>query len=104
MAGRNVMLAFETLQERAELFFTEPSITDDAAHRERVDGIVPGNGDDPNTVGHHDVLALSRDPKSRLLQSPDGVLMVDTRNARHVLRGDLHFADDRSLQKVIADG
>jgi hypothetical protein len=27
---------FETLQERAELFFTESGITDDAAHRERV--------------------------------------------------------------------
>lgn len=60
------------LQECPELFFTESSITYDAAHRERVDGIVPGNGDDPN--------------------------------ARHVLRGDLHFADDRTLQKVIADG
>ena len=57
-----------------------------------------------SSIAHHDVLALPRDPKSRLLQSPDGVLMVDTRNARHVLRGDLHFADDRSLQKLIADG
>ena len=97
-------LCDQTLQERAEVFFSEPGITDDAAHRECVDGIVPGNGDDPNTVGHHDVLALSSDPKARFLQSPDGVLMVDTRNARHVLRSDLDFADDRTLQKVIADG
>ena len=92
------------LQERTEVFFAESGITDDAAHRERVDGIVPGNGDDPNTVGHHDVLALPGDPKARLLQSPDGVLMVDTRNARHVLRADVHFADDCTLQKVITDG
>ena len=69
-----------------------------------LDGIVPGNGDDSNTVGHHDVLALPGDPKSGFLQNPDSILMVHTRNARHVLRGDLHFADDRTLQKVIADG
>ena len=62
------------LQERAEVIFAESGITDDAA------------------------------PKARFLQSSDGVLVVDTRDARHVLRGDLHFADDRSLQKVIADG
>ena len=92
------------LQERAEVFFAESGITDDAAHRECVDGIVPGNGDDPNTVGHHNLLALPGDPKAHFLQSSDGVLMVDTRDARHVLRSDLHFADDRSLQKVIADG
>ena len=30
--------------------------------------------------------------------------MVDTRDARHVLRGDLHFADDRTFKKVITDG
>ena len=48
----------QTSQERAEFFFTEPGIADDAAHRERIDRIVPGDGDDPDTVGHHDVLAL----------------------------------------------
>jgi hypothetical protein len=74
------------LQERPELFFTETGITKDASHRERVDGIVPGDGEDPNTVGHHDVLPLSSDPKACLLQGADGVLMVDTRNARHVLQ------------------
>jgi hypothetical protein len=36
---------------------------------------VSGNSDDPDTVGHHDVLALPGDPKARLLQSPDGLLM-----------------------------
>jgi len=57
----------QTLQERAEVFVTESGIADDAAHRECVDRILPGNGDDPNIVGHHDVLALPGDPKARFL-------------------------------------
>ena len=52
------MIAVRDATRAPELFFTESSITYDAAHRECVDGIVPGNGDDSNTVGHHDVLAL----------------------------------------------
>ena len=52
-----------TDQKRKEVFFTEAGIMDDAAHRECVDGIVSGNGDDPNIVGYHDVLALPDDPK-----------------------------------------
>ena len=90
-------LCDQTLQERAEFFFTEPSIADDAAHRKCVDGVVPGDGDDPHTVGHHDVLALPCDAEARFLQSSYRLLMVDTRNARHVLRSDLYFADDRSV-------
>ena len=87
----------QTLQDRAEFLFTEPGIAHDAAHRKCINGIVPGDGDDSHTVGHHDVLALAGDSEARFLQSPYRVLMVDTRNARHVLRSDLNFADDRSV-------
>ena len=90
-------------QERTEFILIEPRVSDDAAHGERVYGIVPRNSDNPNAVGHHDVFALPGDAKARLLQSPDGVLMVDARNARHGLRGNVHFTDDCTLQKVIAD-
>ncbi len=90
-------LCEQTLQERAEFFFTEPGIADDSAHGKCIDGVVPGNGDDPDTVGHHDVLALPGDAEARFLQSPHRILMGDTRNARHVLRSDLNFADDRSV-------
>ena len=86
----------QTLQERAEFLFTEPGIADDAAHRKCVNGIVPGDGDDSYTVGHHDVLALAGDSEAGFLQSSSGIMMIDTRNARHVLRSDLDFADDRS--------
>ena len=90
-------LCDQTLQERTEFFFTEPSIAYDAAHRKRVDGVVPGNRDDPDTVRHHYVLGLPGDTEARFLQSPYRVLMVDPWNARHVLRSDLNFADDRAV-------
>ena len=58
-----------TLQQRAKFVFTEPGVADDAAHGERVHWIVSGNRDNPDTVGHDDVLALPGDPKARLLRA-----------------------------------
>ena len=89
------------LQERAEFIFREPGVADDAAHGERVHRIVSRNRDDPDTIGHHDVLALPGNAKARLLQSSYGVLMVDASNSWHVLRSDFDLADDRALEKVI---
>jgi len=57
----------QTLHERAEVFVTEYGVAGDSPDRECVDRILPGNGDDPNIVGHHDVLALPGDPKARFL-------------------------------------
>ena len=51
-----------------------------------------------------DARLLSDDTKAGFLQGPDGVSMVDARNARHVLRGDLDFADDGSFEQHIAGG
>ena len=73
-----------TLQQHAKFVFTEPGVADDAAHGERVHRVVSGNRDDPDIVGHDDVLALPGDPKARLLQSAYGVLMVDARYSRRV--------------------
>ena len=39
-----------------------------------------------------------------LLQGSYGVLMVDARDARHVLRGNLNFANDRAFEERIAGG
>ena len=73
-----------TLQQRTESIFSEPGVADDAAHGERVHRVVSGHRDNPDIVGHDDVLTLSRDPKARLLQGADGVLMVDARYPRRV--------------------
>jgi len=46
------------------------------------------NREDPDTVGHHNILSLPGNPKACLLQSADGVLMVDARNPLHGLRAE----------------
>ena len=102
--ARALGLCDPPLQQRPELVFSQPGVADNAAHGERVHRVVSGNGDDPDIVGHHDVLALSNDSKACLLQGSDGVLMVDARNARHVLRGDLNFANDRAFKERVAGG
>ena len=65
-------------------------------------GVAPRSGDDPEVVDHHGVLTLSDDTKAGFLRGPGGVLMVDARNARHVLRGDFDFANDGSFEEGIA--
>lgn len=76
-------------------------IPDDAAHGERVHGIVSRNGDDPDAVGHHDVLALPDDSEVGLPQGSDGIRMVDARNLWNVLveGGDLDFAHHRAFHQ-----
>lgn len=63
----------------AELLRRKAGIPDDAAHSERVHGVVPWNGHNPPSVGHDDVLALSGDK------------VRDPWYLRHALRRDLHF-------------
>ena len=60
-------------------------------------GLCLWNGDDPDAVGHHDVLALADDSKASRLQGPHGILMIDVGDLGHVLRGDLDFAHHRAL-------
>lgn len=54
-------------QQLAELLIGQPRIPDDVTHRNGVDWIVPWDCDDPGPIRHHNMLALARDAKSRLL-------------------------------------
>jgi hypothetical protein len=66
-----------------ELFDVETSITSDASHRESIDWIVARNCHNANAVRHHDMLALAHDAKTRLLQSPHGIEVIDAGNLWH---------------------
>ena len=46
------------LEKFPELLGRKAGILDNAAHGERVHGVVPWDGHDPPAVGHDDVLAL----------------------------------------------
>lgn len=75
----------------AELPRREAGIPDNAAHSERVHGVVPWNGHNPPSVGHDDVLALSGYMEAGLFQGRDRPKVRAPWYLRRALRRDLHF-------------
>ena len=53
----------QVLKRFSKRFDRETSISDNTAHRERVDGIMAWNREKPHTVRHDDMLALTHDPE-----------------------------------------
>jgi hypothetical protein len=70
-------------QELLELIDRETRIAHDARHGLRIDGIGSRDGQDSNTVGHDDVLALAGDAKASLLQCADRQKVRHARQLRH---------------------
>ncbi len=68
------------LKQLAKLFDGKPGVADDTAECKCVDGVVTRDGEDARIVGHNDVLALADHRKSGLLESADGIEMIDARN------------------------
>jgi len=97
-------------QQLTKLLWRETRVSNDAAHRKGVDRVVPGNGDDPHAIGHHNVLALAGDTKSRLLQRPNRVEVANAWDLRHGSDRNLDLSDLRTLDErtrdleVLADG
>ena len=70
------------LQQFTELLYGKAGVASDAAHGERIDRIVTRNGHDALTVAHDDVLSLTHDPETSLLQRAYGVEMIDAADLR----------------------
>ena len=87
-----------------ELFDREPGIANKTTHRERVDWIVPGEGENPLSIGHHDVLALARDPESGLFEGSHSIEMIDAGNLGHGLHRDFDFANLFALELLFNYG
>ncbi len=66
-------------QKLLELLDTEPCVAHDSCHGVGVDWIGSRNGDDPDPVGHDDVLAFACDTKAGLLECLDGFSVGDPR-------------------------
>ncbi len=64
------------LQQLTELVNGKARVAGDAAHGERVDRIVAGNGHDALAVAHDDVLSLTHDPETSLFQCAHGVEVI----------------------------
>lgn len=73
----NTCVGAVRLQQRAKPFDGQTGIFDDAAHGERVDGVVSWDRQDPLSIAHHDVLALTHDPEAGLLKGAHRIQMVD---------------------------
>ena len=71
------------LQEVFERVDGEAGVTHDTAHGEGVNGIVAGDGQNTDAVGHDDVLALAGDTKISFLQGTNGIEVVDARPLAH---------------------
>jgi len=50
------------------------------------------------------MLPLAGDAEAGLLESADGILMVDAGDARHALGGDVNFANNGTFKQGIASG
>jgi len=68
------------LQQLAKLLNSEPGVADDTAEGESVDGVVARDSQDAPAVRHNDVLALTHDRETRLLESTHCIEMVDARD------------------------
>ena len=75
--GRGVE-PFRQLQQLAKLLHREACIADDSAKRERVDGVMPGNGEDAGAIGHDNVFPLACDNKPGLFKGAHGIQVVDS--------------------------
>ena len=60
------------LKKLLELFDSETSVTNDAAHCEFVDRVVARNCEDAAPVTYHNMLTLADDLETGLLQSSNG--------------------------------
>ena len=62
------------------------------------------NGENAGSVGHHDMLTLTMNPKSRFLKCTDGIEMVDSRDLRHGLAADLDFPHFSAFGEIVNSG
>ena len=81
------------LEELAEIVDREPGVAHDAAHGVGVDRVGSWDRENPRPVGHDHVLALAKNPKARLLQRANGLLVRNTRKLRQGSDRDVDFAD-----------
>jgi len=66
-----------------EFLDVEASITSDASHSESIYWIVARNRHNANAVRHHGVIPLTHDAKASLLQSLNGIEVIDSGNLWH---------------------
>ena len=59
-----------TSQKLTEILNGQPRGPDNHSHGDRVDGVVSGDRQHADAVGHHNMLALAQNAEAGLFQSP----------------------------------
>jgi hypothetical protein len=70
-------------QELPKLVDGQSGVAGDPAHRYRIDGIVAREHDFTRSIRHDDVLTLSENPETDLLQCADRIEMINPWQLRH---------------------
>ena len=71
------------LQKRSKILRSQPCVSNDTAHGECIDRVVPRNGENACAVRHHDVPALTNNSIASFLQRPNSSTMIDPGQPRH---------------------
>ena len=69
------------------MLFSQTRVADNSRHCVGIDGVVPWDGQDSDSVGHHDVFRLTRDLESCFFQRFDRTKMRDARKLPHAYAG-----------------
>ena len=93
----------DSSKQIAETVRRETRIADDAAHRNRVHGVVSGNRYDASSIGHNDMLSLPGDPEFSFFERPDGAHVRDSGYLRHPLRRDFHLTQVLFASESLSD-
>jgi hypothetical protein len=67
-----------SLKKFFELSQCHSRILNNSAHRLSIDRIMAGNSDDSIIFSHHDMLTLSDNLKTSLLENPNSLKMIDS--------------------------
>jgi hypothetical protein len=78
-----LLLSCRLSQEIAELLGSEPGVSYDTAHRERVHRIVSWDDDETISVRHHHVLSLPNNPEPCLSERAYRIQVIDSWDLAH---------------------
>lgn len=95
--GKSICGLCGRLEQLPEFRDGKPCVAHDAAHSERIHGILARDREDALSIGHNDVLAFPSNSEPSLLQRPHCVTVVNARELRHLDR-DVDLANAGQLQ------
>ena len=81
----------------------EAGVLDDAAHSNRIYGVVPWDGHNPLSVRHDDVFALPGNTEPGLFERPNGSKVRNSGYFWHSLRWDFDFPQISLTGKLFGD-